>query len=262
MHSIIKVALGVGVAAGVALSYLPSRRAAASTLAAPSAVATTSSSPSSSAYAHLASSVDEAAPARGEPCRGVVVAAIAQLEDDEKSMAAVRNEKGLGAVVTKGSIIANRRVVHVGSERVWLLGAGGDVCFAEIFHPVSIGSPEASKPEAPRPPGWFKPYIVRKGPGEFDVDRALIEKVMESREFTRMRGRPENGALGLYGISEASLLGQLGFQNGDRLKTINGVDVTDPQRALELYARLSSLSKIVANVERGGQNVTLDYELR
>ena len=94
------------------------------------------------------------------------------------------------------------------------------------------------------------------------MDRTLIEKVFESKEFIRMRVRAERGAIGLHGIVKTSLLGQLGFENGDLLQTINGVDVTDPRRALELYARLTTLSKIVAVVERGGQTVTLEYDLR
>lgn len=54
-----------------------------------------------------------------------------------------------------------------------------------------------------------------------------------------------------------------GLQNGDRLRTINGLDVTNPERALEAYARLrAGVDHLRVEVERSGAPLEIDYEVR
>ena len=66
----------------------------------------------------------------------------------------------------------------------------------------------------------------------------------------------------LYGIRRSSLLGRLGIQNGDMLRTINGYDMTAPDSALEAYARLRSADRITINLNRRGSDQTIDYQIR
>ena len=66
----------------------------------------------------------------------------------------------------------------------------------------------------------------------------------------------------LYGIRRSSLLGRLGIQNGDMLRTINGYDMTAPDSALEAYARLRNADRITINLQRRGQDQTIDYQIR
>ena len=66
----------------------------------------------------------------------------------------------------------------------------------------------------------------------------------------------------IYGIRRSSLLGRLGIQNGDMLRTINGFDLTEPDSVLEAYTRLRSAERLSLSVERRGQAVTMDYQVR
>ena len=66
----------------------------------------------------------------------------------------------------------------------------------------------------------------------------------------------------MYGIRRNSVLGQLGIQNGDMLRTINGYDMSSPDSALEAYARLRSAERITLNLNRRGQDQTIDYQIR
>jgi general secretion pathway protein C len=46
------------------------------------------------------------------------------------------------------------------------------------------------------------------------------------------------------------------------LQTINGLDVTSPEGALEAYARLQQAERLVVQVNRRGADVNLEYDIR
>ena len=50
--------------------------------------------------------------------------------------------------------------------------------------------------------------------------------------------------------------------NGDTIETIDGVDMTSPDKALELYTRLHSAAQLTVRIVRRGQPLTLTYEIR
>jgi general secretion pathway protein C len=66
----------------------------------------------------------------------------------------------------------------------------------------------------------------------------------------------------LNGIKPGSLLGTLGLKNGDKLTKVNGMDVSDPKAALELYARLSSADHLVVSVDRRGEPMNIDVAIK
>ena len=66
----------------------------------------------------------------------------------------------------------------------------------------------------------------------------------------------------LFGVKPESLLGVLGMENGDKLQTINGFDMTNPEKALEAYARLRTADHLTVSVNRKGANTNLDYNIQ
>jgi general secretion pathway protein C len=54
----------------------------------------------------------------------------------------------------------------------------------------------------------------------------------------------------------------LGLQNGNLLRMVNGVELTDPSSALQAYALLRSTSGFDVEVVRRGQPLTLRYVVR
>ena len=66
----------------------------------------------------------------------------------------------------------------------------------------------------------------------------------------------------MFGVRPDTLLGTLGMENGDRLQTINGFDMASPEKALEAYARLRQADKLTVQVNRRGQNINLDYNIK
>ena len=54
----------------------------------------------------------------------------------------------------------------------------------------------------------------------------------------------------------------LGMENGDRLQSINGFDMTSPEKALEAYARLRTADHMTVAINRKGSNMNLDYNIK
>jgi general secretion pathway protein C len=64
------------------------------------------------------------------------------------------------------------------------------------------------------------------------------------------------------GIGPGTLAGLLGLENGDRLQTVNGFDMTSPEKLLEAYARLRTADHLTVQVNRGGKNVNVDLNVK
>jgi general secretion pathway protein C len=118
-------------------------------------------------------------------------------------------------------------------------------------------------PEAAREPG-----IVRAGPAEFEVDGDLLRKALEGGlervGQPRLLPEHENGqvkGIRVFGVTHDTLLGILGIEDGDSIRSVNGFDMTRPESALEAYARLRTASDLTVKVSRHGSIVTMHYHL-
>ena len=117
------------------------------------------------------------------------------------------------------------------------------------------------------PPPALAPAIVREGDNEYLVDRRFVDRVLEEQaslmRSVRVVPATANGKTyaRLYGVRPESLLDLLGFCDGDSLESINGFDLSTPERALEAYARLRTADLLEARVRRAGRVVTLRYRI-
>ena len=66
----------------------------------------------------------------------------------------------------------------------------------------------------------------------------------------------------LYGIRRNSLLGKLGLQNGDLLRTINGFEMSSPDTALEAYSKLRTSNNLSVAVVRRGRPMNVEYDIQ
>ena len=104
---------------------------------------------------------------------------------------------------------------------------------------------------------------------EFQVDRSVVDKILENQAELMRSARivPEQQAgkvvgIRLFGIRPDTLLGTLGFQNGDRLESINGFNMASPEKALEAYARLRTASNLNVKVNRRGNPMSIDFRIK
>jgi hypothetical protein len=59
----------------------------------------------------------------------------------------------------------------------------------------------------------------------------------------------------------SSLVTQLGLESGDVIERVNGIALTSPERALEVYRRLRGARRIFVALTRRGAPLTLVYDI-
>ena len=111
--------------------------------------------------------------------------------------------------------------------------------------------------------------IQKVSANEFNVDRGVVDKILENQaelmKSARIVPEQKDGktvGIRLFGLRPDTLLGTLGFQNGDRLETINGFNMASPEKALEAYARLRTAGNLTVKINRRGKPQTIDFNIK
>lgn len=221
--------------------------------------------------------IDTSDPLSAPSCDGIGVEAIAASDDADWSFASVSGADKKSHLLRRGGEVAGKKVVFVGWDRLWLSGAEG-LCQAQLFgEKKAAAPPPPPAPSASARPTRGAPALaadLRKGiqavsATEFNIDRSVVDRILENQSELMRQARiipvQENGrvvGVRLLGVRPDTLLGVLGMQNNDRLQTINGFEVANPEKALEAYARLRTADKLTIQINRDGKNMNLDYNIR
>ena len=103
--------------------------------------------------------------------------------------------------------------------------------------------------------------IKKTGEHTYELQRSTLESVLGNMNLLSRSARivPE--------IKDGKAAGfrpfaKIGMQNGDVIASINGLEITSPEKALEVYAKLKSASHLSLGLERNGQKITKDYSIR
>jgi general secretion pathway protein C len=111
--------------------------------------------------------------------------------------------------------------------------------------------------------------IKKTGEHNYEIQRATLESVLGNMSLLSRSARivPEirdGKAAGfrLYSVRPDGPFAKIGMQNGDVISSINGLEITSPEKALEVYAKLKSASHLSLGLERNGQRITKDYSIR
>jgi general secretion pathway protein C len=214
---------------------------------------------------------DASKPTNAPTCSDVKVMIIAQAADPDWSFAAMRTDADAkSALRRRGDDFGGKHVEFVSWDRVWL-SSNGSICQAALFENASAKNPDAIQDANKSSSASLDPEIAkgihRVSAKEFKIDRSVIGKVAANQnELTKIRVVPEqeNGktiGVRLYGIKSGSLLAVLGLQNGDRVDTINGLEISAPDRALAAYAQLLSADHLVVKLNRQGTGTQIDYDI-
>lgn len=229
----------------------------------------------------VASTVDTSDPWNAPPCDGVKVLVITASTDPDWSFAALSASGDNKSVLRRrGMEVGGKKVHFVGWDRVWF-ESSGSLCQAKLFDdkvepkpaPAPVASVASSSPPpttgAKSVPPDIAKGIQKVGPYEYNIDRGVVDKILENQADLMRQARivpeQENGrvvGIRLFGVRPDTLLGTLGMENGDRLQTINGFDMSSPEKALEVYARLRTADKLTVQINRRGQNLNLDYNIK
>jgi len=111
--------------------------------------------------------------------------------------------------------------------------------------------------------------IKALGNNRYEVSRKKVNDTLGDLNKVAMQARIvpafKNGvATGfkLFSIRPDSIYSQIGIQNGDVIRRINGFEINSPDKALEAYAKLKEANHIEIEVERNGASLTKSYDVR
>ncbi|HTR55526.1 MAG TPA: type II secretion system protein GspC [Kofleriaceae bacterium] len=110
--------------------------------------------------------------------------------------------------------------------------------------------------------------IKSTGENQFDIDKALVDKIVQNpmgvAKGARIVPAMTNGKASgfkLYAIRPNSVFAKLGLTNGDTLESINGMEMTTAEQALEVYTKLRDATSLEVELQRRGKPLTLKYTI-
>ncbi|MBL8741665.1 MAG: general secretion pathway protein GspC [Myxococcales bacterium] len=212
-------------------------------------------------------------------CAGIRSSLITATEDPAWSFASLSSNEG-EKLHRIGDKVGTFTVAHIGyyeSEhhdvfpRVWLTNAGSR-CI------VGMGAPEPSqtkpsvttpKPTSPKNAAKekiqneVKSKIKKVGENQFEVDRSGVELIIKNyaKLAGSLRSRPTKEGMRVSGIKQDDILSELGMKTGDMLQSINGFDMTDPDKAVDAYAKLRKAGQLDIQLTRDGAPITIGVKI-
>jgi general secretion pathway protein C len=229
-------------------------------------------------------------PLSAPSCDGVQAFIITESTDPNWSVAALQGSGEPQPRMRRvGDDVSGKKVAFIGynpqeaSPSVWL-ESGASICQILLLKrgappaqaaapapaPTSTGAaPPSTGKGPPAVPADIASKIQKISETEFQIDRSVVDKILENQAELMRSARivPEQKdgkvvGVRMFGIRPETLLGTLGLQNGDRLESINGFNMASPEKALEAYARLRTASSLNVKVNRRGQSMSIDYQIK
>lgn len=210
-------------------------------------------------------------PSSAPPCEGVRAVATVRGEDSSASLAALDVDGKHLLRRLGGDVPSDMRVAYVAEDRVWL-SRNGALCQARVFSPpAAVARPEKATPVGQtRLESELAKKIVKTGPNDFQIDRGAVQQILEAHaELMKTPLVPEKEGNQIVGfrlvkVRDGSVLASLGLESGDRLVSINGIELANTERMIEAYARLrtGTVERLSLHVVRRGKPTNLDYVIR
>jgi len=196
-----------------------------------------------------------------------------------KPFAIVEDSEGKQSLYQVGQEIPGAgQLLEVSSDRIVVLHNGRRVALDIPRQPAQSG-PAMRVPPSPgfirriprrrlRELGRLSPGIRRLGSNNYLLTRSTVDNNIKNMAplFTQIRATPqiENGVADGYRLTEIqpdSIFQQIGLQDGDLLKSVNGQSVGDPAKAMLLLQSLQSQPSITLDVLRNGSPSVLHYSI-
>jgi general secretion pathway protein C len=198
-----------------------------------------------------------------------------------RPFAIIEDRGGQQSVYRLGEMIPNAgKLVQVDRDRV-LIDRGGrrvalslpkDTLPGPIVAPKPIAVPAAidsGNSGSDASGDDFDPNITDLGDNRYQVPKATIDYSMNhlSEMFTQIRAIPsiQNGRTNGFALSEiepGSVFDEMGLEEGDILRTVDGQQVTDPAQAMQMMNVLRNRNQLSVQVYRDGKPITLTYSIQ
>jgi general secretion pathway protein C len=190
------------------------------------------------------------------------------------SVAIVRDteDRSMGAFGVGGKV-HGATITEIEETRIYL-DNGGKTEFLDLLDVTNAPTPAPVAAVTPQAGGdalsqEMDRGIRKTGEHSYEIQRQTLESVLGNMNLLSRSARivPEikdgkSGGFRLYSVRPDGPFAKIGMQNGDVISSINGLEITSPEKALEVYSKLKSASHLSLGLERNGQKVTKDYSIR
>jgi general secretion pathway protein C len=194
--------------------------------------------------------------------------------DPRWSMAIIRDndDKSTGPFGV-GSTLREATIDEIDETRAYLDFGGGRREYLELLDPPpnAPAAPVVAAPAAPKDPlaEALDKGIKKTGPNSYEVQHSTLDALLGNMGALSKAARiiPEtkdgkSAGFRLLAIKPDGPFGKIGLQNGDIISAINGLEMTSPDKALEVYTKLRTANHLSVGLERNGQKITEDYNIR
>jgi general secretion pathway protein C len=204
------------------------------------------------------------------------VVVITTNEDPEWAFAFIEDGAGKRSLRHVGDPVEGHTLEALGWDRVWLV-QGNTRCQLKLGDKAKVASrPPKTEPEdasGRRRNDQLAPELASKirkvSDTEFEIERSVVDEILEQQAqlMRRTRLKPIKDGDKVVGlqvsrIRPGTLFDVLGLKDGDQLQSINGFDLSNPQKALEAYGRLRQADSLSLKIVRGGSPVTVEYRIQ
>lgn len=117
--------------------------------------------------------------------------------------------------------------------------------------------------------GQDNTFVRQVGEQEYVLDSRQVQQSLENPEhiLTDARLLPNfvNGKQEGFRISEVipdGLYHNLGIRNGDILLKVNGLEISNPEVAMQAMTALRGMNRVSLDLIRDGKNMSMDYQIR
>jgi general secretion pathway protein C len=129
------------------------------------------------------------------------------------------------------------------------------------------GAPQAAGTAPSQTPGDIR--VERLADNRFSIDEAGVAQLTGNinQFMAQIRLIPffegnKSAGYRIAAIRPGTTFERLGFQGGDVLQQVNGLDVSSPEKLYTIFQNLKDEKKVSVNILRQGQKNTLTYEIR
>lgn len=193
--------------------------------------------------------------------------------DPRWSMAVIRDtEQNSAGPYAIGMKIRTATVEDIQETRIYLNNAGKPEYLDLIDKPQTEAAAAPVAPVAPSTDPFVAEMdkgIKKLGEHSYEVQRGTVDSLLGNMAVLSRAARivPEvrdGKAAGfrLFSVKPDGPFGKIGLQNGDVIYAINGLEMTSPDKALEIYTKLKTANHLAVALERNGQKITKDYNIR
>jgi general secretion pathway protein C len=195
--------------------------------------------------------------------------------DPRWSMAIVRdNDSKTAGPYAVGAKIREATIDDIEEDRIYLDFGGGRREYLELVERATpaAAAPTVAAAAAPSSDPFSAELdrgIKKTGEHSYEVQRQTVDALLGNMSALARGARivPETkdgkpAGFRLFSVKPDGPFAKIGLQNSDVISAINGIEMNSPDQALMVYTKLKSANHLSVAIERNGQKITKDYNIR